>query len=309
MLRVLFLVNPRAGNGQALDTWRKAGLLLESLPWTWSHRMSRGPGDLTRLALEAARESWDRLVVVGGDGSVHEVVNGLLQSGLPADQLPALSLLPAGSGNDWARTWKIPGGVHRWFLEVADWTVHRHDGGRITCIRNGVDHSRYFMNVAGLAYDAWLVKKIEEHPASKGHALIYLWSILRWLLTYRPQQARVQAVNRVWSGRFYTINAGICRYNGGGMRVVPHADPVAGQLALTVAGNLPLWRILLNIWRFYNGSIGRVRDVETTFTREILVENRDDQPLYIEADGEWLGECPCRVTILPRAFRVWAPSR
>lgn len=270
--------------------------------------MSHAPGDLTRLALAATRESWDCLVVVGGDGSVHEVVNGLLQSGLPADDLPALSQIPAGSGNDWARTWQIPRRVDRWFRNVADWTVHRHDGGHITCIRDGANHSSYFMNVAGLAYDAWLVKKIEEHPASKGHALIYLWSILRWLLTYRPQQADMHADGRTWTGRFYTINAGICRYNGGGMRVVPHADPTRGQLALTVAGDLPLWRILLNIWRFYNGSIGRVQDVETTFSTEVQVDSQDAQPLYIEADGEWLGECPCRITILPNAFRVWAPA-
>ncbi len=308
-LRVLFLINPAAGNGQAERTWKKVQICLPHTGWDWSVHHSLRAGDLIRRAEAAATEQWDRIVVLGGDGTVHEVVNGLLNRNLPASSLPGLALIPCGSGNDWARTWRYPRNVDHWFREIDAWTLHDHSAGTISFIREGQATKSFFINVAGLAYDAWLVKQIEEDPASKGHALIYILSILRNLLTYRPQQAEVKTSDRSWSGRFYTINAGICPYSGGGMRVVPHADPASQQLALTIAGALPLSRILLNIWRFYSGSIGKVKDVETISGPHLEVHSIDKLPLYVEADGEWKGECPCQIGIKPAAFRVWAPKR
>ncbi len=308
-LRVLFLINPSAGRGQAVQTWK---MVMDQLPqtgWDWSEYHSGCAGDLIPRAMAAAGESWDRIVILGGDGTVHEVVNGLLQSSQPASTLPALALIPCGSGNDWARTWKFPRHPARWFQEANQWTVQCHAAGTLSCQRDSQTSHSYFMNVAGLAYDAWLVKQIEDNPSSKGHALIYLWSILRNLLTYRPQQGEVTCGDRFWSGRFYTLNAGICPYSGGGMRVVPHADPAHHKLALTIAGDLPLSRILWNIWRFYTGSIGRVKEVDTLQATQLHVESRDPDPLYVEADGEWKGQCPCSIGIIPEAFRVWAPKR
>ena len=308
-LRVLFLINPTAGNGQGAKTWELVRTHLPATGWTWSCRMSRQKGDLIWMAAESMTEDWERLVVVGGDGSMHEVINGLLGSEVTPHPKPGLALIPCGSGNDWSRTWGYPRKVKHWFDQAHSWTLQDHDAGTLAFQRDGREEKAHFLNVAGLAYDAWLVKQIEEHPESKGHPLIYLWSIFRYLLSYRPQQALVSSGHQSWKGRFYTLNAGICPYSGGSMRVVPHADPTSGKLALTVAGHLPLWRILLNIWRFYSGSIGKVRDVHTLFGQELVVESQDDRPLFVEADGEWKGECPCRIQILPRAFQVWAPPR
>ncbi|MCF8238288.1 MAG: diacylglycerol kinase family lipid kinase [Saprospiraceae bacterium] len=308
-LRVLFLINPTAGQGQGSKTWETVHPFLPKTGWHWSSRISGQKGDLIRMAATALTEDWDRLVVLGGDGSMHEVVNGLLGSGVGRESMPGLALIPCGSGNDWSRTWGYPRKVGNWFEQVHNWSLQEHNAGVMTYHRDGHEERAYFLNVAGLAYDAWLVKQIEAHPESKGHPLIYIWSILRYLLSYRPQQAIVRSGEVSWEGRFYTINAGICSYSGGGMRVVPHADPSSGQLALTVAGNLPLWRILVNIWRFYNGSIGKVKDVHTLSGQELVIESRDDQPLFVEADGEWKGECPCHIQILPQAFAVWAPVR
>lgn len=308
-LRVLFLINPAAGHGQAKRTWEKVQSFLPQTMWDWSVYHSLRAGDLIRRAETAATEQWDRIVILGGDGTVHEVVNGLLNSNQRATSLPAIALIPCGSGNDWARTWRFPRKIDLWFRQIPTWALQDHAAGTLSFQRDGQPALCYFMNVAGLAYDAWLVKQIESHPESKGHALIYIWSILKNLLTYRPQQAIVTSNEKTWSGRFYTLNAGICPYSGGGMRVVPHADPASRQLAITIAGALPLSRILWNIWRFYSGSINRVRDVDTTRATFLEIVSKDEDPLYVEADGEWKGKCPCRIGILPAAFQVWAPVR
>lgn len=304
----IFLINPTAGRGLAGRRWKVLQPLVETSGVPYSVLISQTAGHFTSLAREVCSIPCHRLVIIGGDGSMHEALNGLMASSLPAEQLPILMHFPAGSGNDWARYWQIPKDPVRWWQEANQWPVFPHAIGRIHYNRDGQQQERYFLNVAGLAYDAWLVKQIELNPSAKGHPFIYLVSLLRWLFKYKPQSAEVMAGGQTRKGRFYTINAGICPFSGGGMQVVPHARPDGDKLALTIAGNLPLPRILINLWRFYNGTIGMVRGVETLFGENLEVRSQDHLPFYVEADGEWLGECPCRITVIPGAFQISAPG-
>jgi diacylglycerol kinase (ATP) len=305
----LFLLNPVAGRGRAARSWRKLESLMIRDGFPYELVLSGQKGGIARAMEQACREGRERVVIIGGDGSMHEAVNGLMAAGLAAGDLPLLSLLPAGSGNDWATWWGLPSNPQRWWQEAQAWPAWYHNAGRIHYQREGKACQAWFLNVAGMAYDAWVVRRIEEHPGSKGNAFIYILSVLRWLSRYRPQSATVKAGDRIWQGRFYTINAGICPFSGGGMRLVPHARPDHDGLALTIAGDLPLPRILLNLWRFYHPSIGRVRDVDTLFAPTLEVCPDDRERIEVEADGEWLGHCPCQVALIPAAFRVAAPGR
>ncbi|MCO6485295.1 MAG: diacylglycerol kinase family lipid kinase [Saprospiraceae bacterium] len=303
----LLLINPGAGRGKALEKWGILEPLLRKAGPAFEIRFSDAPGRIADMAEQACREGFSSIVILGGDGSVHEAVNGLLRSGLPIDRLPVLRLLPCGTGNDWARWWRIPSDPQRWIRQSSHWPVQAHAAGRIDYQRDGQSRHRYFANVAGLAYDAWIVRKVEEKPATKRHPFIYILRVLQWLFHYSPQQADVTADHRSWTGSFYTINAGICPYSGGGMRLTPHARPDQGFLAITIAGDLPLYRILLHMWRFYTGSIGRVKGVETLLARDLDIRPAGHPVMGVEADGEWLGETPCRITVLPDAFRIAAP--
>ena len=271
------------------------------------HFTSNRPGDLGERAAQAVAEDWTHLVAIGGDGSLHEVVNGLLSVTSHPEDRPVLGHLPAGSGNDWSTQWRIPRSPGRWLRAANTFREVRQGLGYIQYRRDGQPAERWFLNVAGLAYDAWVVRQVEANPGSKGHLLIYLLSVLKWLGAYRPEAATVRIPDRHWTGRFYTINAGICRYSGGGMRIVPQADPGAEEMAITVAGPLPLWRILTQIWRFYTGSIGRVKGVDAVHGSSLQVTHHRDQPLEIEADGEWLGHTPVKITYHPRSLSIWVP--
>jgi diacylglycerol kinase (ATP) len=304
----LFIINPAAGKGQAKGSWLRLKPLVEASGITYTYQESSVMGEITLLVKAGCAQLWHRIVIIGGDGSMHEAINGLMASGLPIGQLPAITLLPAGSGNDWAKYWCLPHDPVKWWKKVGKWPVYHHAVGKVAYTNGGERAERYFMNVAGLAYDAWLVKQIEQKPSAKGHAFVYMGSVLRWLFQYKPQSGTVTAGGQTRVGRFYTINAGICPYSGGGMRVVPHADPQNKAMAITIAGDLPLPRILASLWRFYNGSIGQVRGVVTLFGEKLEVLSSDPMPFYVEADGEWLGECPCQITVIPAAFVVCAPG-
>lgn len=304
-----FFLNPAAGRGRALRAWTALLPLLRRDGLDFVLHTSTPEGGLTRLVREADVPADQPMVIIGGDGSMHEALNGLLQLARPADQLPVLRLLPAGSGNDWARWWQIPAQPLAWWQQAPHWPIHPHNAGSLTCQLNGQERHRYFLNVAGLAYDAWLVGQIEARPEIKGHPLLYISRVLRWMTRYQPQAASVHLQETTRQGRFYTINAGICPYSGGGMRLVPHARPDHDTLAITLAADLPLSRIFRNIHRFYTGTIGSVKGVTLHHSTFMDVHSDDALPLQVEADGEWLGYGPCRISLLPAAFRVAAPGQ
>jgi diacylglycerol kinase (ATP) len=299
------VLNPAAGRGQAMRQWQRLEALMQRDGQAFTLSVSKRAGDLPLLVREAALERCDVVLIVGGDGSMHHALNGWLQSATPVEKRPPLTLLPAGSGNDWSTYWGIPRRVADWWAAFPFWQVQDHHAGLITWAQG--TRQRYFLNVAGMAYDGWLVHAIESAPGVKGSRWIYPLSVLKGLWRYRPQRAEVLVGEERFEGRFYTVNAGICPYSGGGMRLVPHARHDLDGLAVTVAGNLPMLRVLANLWRFYHGSIGQVRGVAIRTSRELSVNPLDTAPWHIEADGEYLGAGPCTLRLAERAFRVWAP--
>jgi diacylglycerol kinase family enzyme len=260
------------------------------------------------LAELAIAEGNRHLVAVGGDGTAHEVVNGIMrQSYCPPDEI-TFTLLPIGTGNDWVRTHGIPKKHGDWafFLQNAD-TVSQ-DVGWLSFQQNGVPGKRYFINVAGLSYDAYVAKRSEAYKTQLSSTVFYLLLVFRCLFEYRVPRLRVCFDGKEVVGRFYTINLGICRYSGGGMQLVPHALPNDGKLALTLAGRISKLGVLLATPLFYLGKIGLHPKVALHQVEEAEVQSLDDQPLLVEADGEFLGEGPVQLGICIHKIKVLSTS-
>lgn len=168
-------------------------------------------------------------------------------------------------------------------------------------MRYASPQTKYFLNVAGMAYDALVLRKAEASQYK--HRLLYPAMTLWFLRDFRAPTVRIQYDGGAYEGQVHTINLGIGRYSGGGMRLVPQAEPEAEILALTFAERLPLWRIVTESWRFYAGSIGKVRGVTltTTGSARIMVLSGE---LELEADGEWLGYGPVEASLLRERLRV-----
>ena len=305
---VQIILNPVAGQGKALQKWQQLErLLIEDKISFFLHTSTKQKG-ITALVCEVAAISAHQIILIGGDGSWHEAINGWMACPLSPELKSAMVLLPAGSGNDWARYWHIPPSVSKWCQAKRNWSIREHDLGKVAYQTPDGPSERYFINVAGLAYDGWLVHKIESRTHLKGNPLVYIFSILRWLLTYKPQSALINLGGQEIRDTFYTINAGICPYSGGGMRLVPHANPMDGLLAVTLAQKMPLVRLLFNIWRFYHHSIGKVKGVTMYQTKNIIVRPLSGSPIYVEADGEFLGIAPAEFQSFPKAIRLYLPD-
>ena len=296
LLRPHFLVNPAAASGRARQWWAAAlPVLQRAFPeMTWAVSELEPLSELARAAVAAGNTL---LVGVGGDGTHHDIVNGLVTHQLLEGVTYAP--LPLGSGNDWCRTLGVPRHIVRWIAVMKQGHTIHHRIGRLSFSGQGsAPRLHYFINVAGLAYDAEVVRR--SATLRRKYRWMYPLLTVAYLKDFTPPTLRLSFDDNTIDQAFHTINVGLGRYNGGGMRLVPQADPRADTLALTYAEQLPVSRILANGWRFYTPTIGKVRGVTTTHARSIRV----DGPTGVEADGEWLGTAPVGIDLYPERLRV-----
>ena len=305
----MIIVNPAAANGKVSKVWPEIARRLHREGINFSMTRTQYRGHATRLAEEAVQAGFRHLIAVGGDGTNHEVINGLLrQKTVPSCKI-IYTLLPVGTGNDWVRTYGIPNKLDAWLdmLDHGHWI--RQDAGLVTYGESSRQKIRYFVNVAGMAYDAFVVQFGETNRFWVRNRFAYLLLILRCLIRYRLPQGIIIADGQRICQRFYTINVGICRFSGGGMQLVPQALPDDGLLALTYAGPISKLGVLFNTWRFYNGSIGKHPQVTTLQVRTVSVSVPQGAPqIPLEADGEYLGCSPAQFSIIPDALTIIVPK-
>lgn len=263
--------------------------------------LTKEKGHAIELTINAIQQGYRQIIAVGGDGTNHEVVNGILTQDVVPSPLITYALLPLGTGNDWAKYYNIPRQWDTWLQMLKAGNTTLQDVGLLQYTANGKREKRYFTNVAGLAYDGYVVSKIAQFSSS--NPIFYLLSVLKYLLTYKPQAGTISYDGQQVSNRFYTINIGICKYSGGGMQFVPHAIADDGKLALTIAHKMSPLYVLISAWRFYTSRLLSHPKVEGHQVSQIRIES-NDSPILLEADGEFLGETPVDISIEHKALCV-----
>ena len=297
------ICNPIARGGQMKKRWPELQRILqeESINYDWI--FTRHNNHAIEITRKAIKKGYRRFAVVGGDGTINEVVNGIfMQHQVDTDEI-LFALIPLGTANDWSRTHRLPKDLRAAVRLLKTGTIRTQDIGLADFESRGIHKARYFNNVAGLAYDAFVVKYLEDHVTKKLNKILYILYVFRCLFKFSPPSARVEFDHKFVDTPVYTVNVGLCKYNGGGLRLVPQADPDDGQFALTIARNLSKWKVILNTYRFYTGTIGELKEVITTHAKDIQVLQSGDQKVMLELDGEFMGYAPVSFRILPHALR------
>lgn len=300
------IANPAAGNGTVKQIWPQLEHQLQEAGISYSIQFSQYPGHATQLAQNALLKGHRYLLGLGGDGTHHEIANGILsQQEIPPQEI-LYAPFPVGTGNDWARQYQIPHEPISRIKNLLNPFIIRQDVGKVNYLDpKGSPSSRWFINVAGLAYDGFIAKKLEENGKSNSQ-LVYLLAIAKYLFQYNLSEAIIRFdPNNSVQDYFYTINIGICKYSGGGMQLVPHAIPNDGLLALTFASKMPKWEVLLQTARFYNGTLLSHPKVTGVQTKNIEITPTDPSThLWLEADGEFLGLAPATFQIVPGLLSI-----
>ncbi len=292
-VRTLVVVNPAAGSGRAAAGWERLRAQAKTC-FSFDEVQTSGPGHATRLAAEAAAAGYARLLAVGGDGTLHEIVNGCAEADV------AVGLLPLGTGNDFARS----AGLHRPAAELlpglAAGQVRRVDLGRV--------HDQYYLNVAGVGFDAEVARIANATSKRQGGALFYLLTAVREAFRYEPAllAVAVDAPLIAAPSRRLMVAVGNAAAYGGGMRICPRAVIDDGLLdVMTVAGLRGVAILALLPRVFVGGHLGRA-GVGYQQAKEVRIEGPSG--VAVHADGELVGGLPATFTIHPGALRLWTPA-
>ena len=296
------IVNPHAGSGKTMPEWALAEKFLAARAVSYKTVLTHCKFHATTLSYEAAREGFRRFLAVGGDGSVHEVLNGILryavETGVPPEDF-TLAVIPIGSGNDWIKSLNVPHDTRAVVDLLADGSFARQD---VVRVETGPDQVCYMANIGGVGFDSRVCERVNAlKERGKRSKLIYLGALLQTLFTTRAFQTRIVADGeKVFEGEVYSVAFGNGRYSGGGMRQVPLSEIDDGLLDYMIVPKAPLLKLLTQLPRLYNGTAnesgllisGRCRGLEMTG------EN------IVEIDGEVIGRLPLRLSMTGSQIRV-----
>lgn len=302
-----FIVNPISGGGKGFANWPSYESTLRSNGINFEFALTKGRLHAMELAARAIENGCRHIVAVGGDGTANEVVNGIMkQRACPPEEV-TFALLPIGTGNDLIKQHRIPKDFQRWLDYFKNGKTTLQDVGWLSYFRDGNFTKRFFINVAGVAYDAFVAKKAEAAGARISNKFFYLLLIFRCLFQYRLPLVHVRFDDQELTQRLYTVNVGICKYSGGGFQLVPHAIPNDGKLAMMIARKLTKLEVMLLTPLFYTGKINWHPAISFHTVEKITVESKDGQSVLVEADGEFLGEAPVEFGVIKRTLRILVP--
>lgn len=301
--RLCLVVNPHAGGRGSHGRLRRITAALDAQGIEHDVELTAGPGDAVRITRRRVEGGCRFVVAVGGDGTVHEVVNGLLDdAGRPVADDAVLGIVAAGSGSDYIRSLDIPSGAAAAVARLAGDRVQRVDAARIRYTDGGgLAATRCFANIAEVGLGASTAVRAERLPRRLGQSryLVAFWAVLP---SYRVGAARVEVDGELaYEGRAVNVVVANARYFGGGMHISPRSRPDDGVLELLVlrGRKTDSFTMLPKVYR------GRhLPDPGMVELRGHSFRVESDGSLDVEADGEVLGSAPVTVDVLPGALTL-----
>ena len=297
------ILNPHAGSQKGKRDKRKVLSLLDAGKFSYIHVESEYQGHTIKLAQNAVREGYRKFVIVGGDGTLNEAVNGIMHQDVVSLKDIVIGVIPVGTGNDWIRTFDIPNDYRKSVKVLKANKIVQQDIGMVSWGSNGEAHSRYFANMAGFGFDAVVAKKVNQlKDKGLSGAVLYLWSLLSGYFSYHANKMSIEVDGQKFSESIFTISVGIGKFNGGGMMQAPDATPDNGEFTLTIIRKLGLRSILKNLRRLYDGTFIKDPHVFTTSGRNIKITAKRELPG--EVDGEQLGTSNFSIVIHQEKLNV-----
>ena len=294
-------MNPASAGGSTGRRWPEIAHRAAALGLPGDALISEEPGQLTALAAQAVEGGAELLVVVGGDGSVNEVVNGVAGS-----RGVQVALIPRGTGWDFARTFGIPRDLDRAVAIALEATVRELDLGRATYRAwAGAEAHAYFANVASAGISGAIAQRANEASKALGGKISYYWSTLAVFARWQTGEMQVSVDDETRSGKMIDAMVANGRFLGGGMMMLPEAEPDDGLFDVLLIGDVTKRDLAFTLPKSYRGKHLPHPRLEVLRGRVVTVDA--PEPLPIEIDGEQPGTTPARFEVVPRALWLRVP--
>jgi len=292
MATFLFIVNPKAARGKAARVSENLRDQCRNLNLDFDMVFTENPRHATELAAQGT-EKFDTIVVVGGDGTVNEVVNGVV--GTSAN----FGIIPVGSGNDFVRVLGIP-------LSTKD-ALDNLCAGNTRKVDLALAGTRYFNNGLGIGFDAWVVQESLSIKYLRGN-IIYLTAVLKTVYKYKSPRVRLTYNDVIRDEKLFMITVGNGTSLGGGFKLTPNAVVDDGLLDLNIISDLTKLKVFRNLIGVYSGNHIHLPEVTTDRTTDLVIES--DEEFAAHVDGELLGLDlrKLEVHIVPKALKVIVPK-
>ena len=240
-------------------------------------------------------------MVVGGDGTLNVVINILFAAGVPTEEIFVLPI-PSGTGNDWCRTHQYPT-LDEFVNKLGDGCFISHDIGLVQSIANGTTTRRHFLNIAGFAFDATVIKATFEKKTKCFESATYLLNLLKVLLTFKAQKVKISLPETSMEKPVFTIAVGLCQYNGNGMKQVPMANPTDGLFDVVVIEKISTGKVVKNVKKLYSGLHLNLPEVHVYQTDRLTLSSVEG--LLGEVEGELLPQGDFEISLLPHAIHLF----
>lgn len=290
------IVNPIAGNLKFSTAWKKIQLLLDVRKINYSFAVTLYSRHEVELVQNAIQKGFRNIISVGGDGTLHHVVNGIMIQRYVKSSDITIGVIPLGTGNDWIKTYNIPNNIEKAIELIHYKKTILQDIGVANTENNKVS---YFNNVAGLGYDGYTVNKLKKMKSFG--AVAYLLSGLAGFLFYKKTIFKINFNSKSIETNCLMTMVGVCKFSGGGMQFTKDVNTTDGLLDITIFKNLNIFDLISNIKKLYNGHIVHHKKVETYKTNLITVIPRTSKT-YIQADGELIGVGKVTFKIISKAI-------
>lgn len=289
MKRAIVVLNPVAGKGEGLS--RKPWLIerLDQMELQYKLQVSQSEGEIEQIARNLDEKETDLLIVVGGDGSLVEAVNGLIGKSI------ALAVLPMGTGNDFVRSLED---------KIDPETVLRAiETDSLRSVDVGMTNDRFFINVTGFGIDSYILANMEKIKRFFGGSAAYFVSTIYTLLGYRSQRVRIRFDDQDFEKD--VMLTAICngRYFGGGMMISPNSCVDDGLFDLVIVRKLGKLKFIRLFKRVYKGTHIEVDEVEVYRSSRFVIESETEIPINV--DGNLYGTTPLEVRVTAHRIQMY----
>ena len=312
------IVNSFAASSKAASLWRRAEDRLRSDGIYFETYFTGESGNATTLAYNACSSGCRKLLAVGGDGTVHDVLGGIMafvnqDTSVTLEDF-TLAVIPVGSGNDWIKTAGVPKDIVEAAALLKNGTISKQDVVKVSLLDSSalpeqkVKEVSYMANIGGVGLDARVCEMVNAaKKQGKRGKILYLSALIYNIIHRSSLLAKVVCDGKeIFTGAYLSMAFGIGKYSGGGMRQTPGAVPNDGLLDMTIIPDLPLMKIAKEASKLFDGRFLTVPELVTARSKSILVLPEDDNAL-VEVDGEVIGSAPVRFDILEHQLNILIP--
>lgn len=255
---------------------------------------TRSRNDAVTLSSKAVDKKFDVIVAAGGDGTTHQVINGILEGREHYRDLPTLAVFPVGTGNDFARSLNVVPDVNQLIFLLKNFTPKKLDVGKVEYTNDqGTLGARYFVNVADVGMGPEVVKRVLNSDRMFGSSVSYYLAIVTTFVRYKPVPVWVTTPDWKWEGKLRTLAVANGRYYGHGLCIAPDAKTDDNIFETFICGNASVIDFVKYSNAMKKGE--HISHPHVTYNKANAVSIQSELPCAVEADGEWLGWLPAKI--------------